>query len=122
MFEICDGLFEFVMNRERAREGAHTGRAGAEFIHSFFCGFIDARMTDQSQVTVGSVHAHLSSTHEHLCSAAHFFHRLVVKIQVVSLKIMNAIRHCFDTTGHSIVCSMKIHDEASKKGCCKFSR
>ncbi len=121
MLEVGNGLFQLVVNGQRASQSPHTVCACAEFIHCFFCGFVNARMTDQSQITVGGIHAHLASVNHSLCAAAHFLHRLVVKIEIICLKLRNAVIHRLNAAGDCVIGSVKIHELPPKLECCKFS-
>ncbi len=121
MFEVRDGLFEFVVQGQCASQSPHAVRAGAEFVHRFFCGFIDARMSDQSQITIRGVHAHLTSIDQNLRIGKNLLRGLVVKIKVICFQMGNAIRHGFDAAGHSVIGVVKIHGLPPKLECCKFS-
>ncbi len=80
MLEIGDGLLEFRMQFQRAGQAAHAVRPGAVLVDGVFGGLVDARMADQSEVTVGGKHAHFAAAHQHSSAAAQLCDGLVVII------------------------------------------
>ena len=117
VFEIRNRLFEFGVDRQRAGQRADAVRAGAELVHGFLGGFVDARMADQAQITVRSVHAHLTAVHAHLHPRQDLLHRLVVEIKIVRLQHRSALGECLNAASDRIVCILEIHARLLKRDC-----
>ena len=102
-------LLEFGMNGQRARQSADSVRPRAELVHRSLGRSIDARVTDQTEVTVGGVHPHLTPIDAHLHAGENLLHGLVVEIKIVRPEHLLSVGESLDAAGHGIIGIVEIH-------------
>src|SRR5512145_982274 len=104
MLKVRNGFFEFGVKCQSSRQRPYTVRTGAEFVHGLPGSFIDARVVDQTQITVGGIHSHLAPAYPDTHAGEYLLNRLVVEIKVVLLYMGNTVRDGPDAADHCIVC------------------
>ena len=96
VLEFCDSALQLQMQIQRARQQPHAVGAAAIFLQRPSSGGVDARVTQQSQVSIGGQHQHGAPVDNHLGAALQLRNRLVVEIHVVVAQALHAFIHRAD--------------------------